>query len=111
MLILLIVLISVLSFLIIAAVLLQDDKSGGGMGIIGGSSQSFFGASSGSFLQKFTAIAFTLFVLLILGTAVYISKTEGSAIITNQDIENTEIADYRTIVDFSSDASNDILLR
>ena len=36
----------VVSVLIVLGILLQEDKTGGGMGILGGSSQSFFGASS-----------------------------------------------------------------
>ncbi len=108
MLIFLIVLIVVLSLLLIASILLQDDKSGGGMGIVGGSSQSFFGASSDSFLQRFTAIGFTLFVILVIGTALYISKTSGITTIDEKTARDAEQATYKTIVNFeNADSTTD----
>lgn len=52
------------SALIIMIILLQEDKSGGSIGMIGGSSQSFLGASSGSVLTKITTVLVVLFFVL-----------------------------------------------
>ena len=53
----------VVSVLIVLGILLQEDKTGGGMGILGGSSQSFFGASSSNFLVRVTSILLVIFII------------------------------------------------
>ncbi len=94
----------VVSVLIVLSILLQEDKSGGGIGFLGGSSQSFFGASSGSILSKFTSILLVIF--LISGIVIAILSARSSKTITDVDITKTEFSDYKartTTVDTSKD--------
>ncbi len=80
------------AFLIIGSILLQEDKSGGGLGVIGGSSQSFFGSNSGSMLSKITTVLVTIFILLIVVMGVISSSfTKGSSI-SAKDIEDENMA-------------------
>lgn len=95
----------VICILIIASILLQEDKSGGGIGFLGGSSQSFFGASSASILSKFTSILLALF--LVLGIVVAILSARSSNTITESDITKTEFSDYKartTDIDINKDS-------
>ncbi len=71
-----------ISLLIMLFILLQEDKSGGGIGIVGGSSQSFFGSSSASLLAKITTVLFALFVVLSLFLGWTSSKSTQDASIT-----------------------------
>lgn len=95
----------VICVLIVASILLQEDKAGGGIGFLGGSSQSFFGASSGSILSKFTSILLAIF--LILGIVVAILSARSSNPITGEDITKTEFSDYKartTDIDINKDS-------
>jgi protein translocase SecG subunit len=87
-----------LCVLIIASILLQEDKSGGGIGIIGGSSQSFFGASSGSILAKFTSILLTIFLISGIVVAILTSRFSTKTTITESDINRTEYSNIRAKV-------------
>ena len=85
------------ALLIIGAILLQEDKSGGGIGIIGGSSQSFFGSNSGSMLSKITTVLVTIFILRIVVMGVISSSfTKGSSV-SAQDIEAVEAQEYEKV--------------
>ena len=81
-------------FLIIVSVLLQEDKSGGGIGIIGGSSQSFFGASSGSLLVKVSTVLVTIFLLLCVGLALISSSFTKGTVVSETDIYESESKEY-----------------
>jgi len=84
-----------LCFLIIVSIFLQEDKSGGGIGIIGGSSQSFFGASSGSLLARITTVLTTIFLILSIILALISSTFSKDAIISKEDIFQSETYDYQ----------------
>jgi len=84
-----------LCLLIISSIFLQEDKSGGGIGIIGGSSQSFFGASSGSMLAKITAVLTTIFIVLCVILALISSTFSKDAIVSKEDILLSESYDYK----------------
>jgi protein translocase SecG subunit len=98
-----IVLLIVISALIIASILLQEDKSGGGIGILGGSSQSFFGVSSGNFLAKITSILLTIFLIACVVIAIIASRSSTDTRVTKKDIKELELQNI-TEVDL-----NDIL--
>jgi protein translocase SecG subunit len=88
----------------VLSILLQEDKSGGGIGFLGGSSQSFFGVSSGSILSKFTSILLVIFLISAIGIAILSARS--SKTITETDITKTEFSDYKaktTIVDPNKD--------
>lgn len=84
-----------LSFLIILSIFLQEDKAGGGIGIIGGSSQSFFGASSGSILAKITSVLTTIFLILCIILALISSTFSRETIVSKEDILLSETYDYQ----------------
>ncbi len=84
-----------LCFLIIVSIFLQEDKSGGGIGIIGGSSQSFFGASAGSMLAKITAVLTTIFLILAIVLALISSTFSRDTIVSKEDILLSETYDYQ----------------
>jgi preprotein translocase subunit SecG len=93
-LIVLVVVILIICALIVTSILLQEDKTGGGIGIIGGSSQSVFGASSGSILSKITTTLFVIFMLLAVGLALISSSFSRDSLITETDISQTESNQY-----------------
>lgn len=80
--------------LMIGAILLQEDKTGGGIGIIGGSSQSFFGANSGSILVKITTVLFVIFIILMLVIGLVSSSFTKNSIISEKDITSSETEEY-----------------
>jgi preprotein translocase subunit SecG len=69
---------------------LQEDKSGGGIGILGGSSQSFFGASSGNILAKFTSILLVVFLLSCVIIAIIASRTTTEITATRGDLDKAQ---------------------
>ncbi|MCG8569577.1 MAG: preprotein translocase subunit SecG [Spirochaetes bacterium] len=77
--------------LMVLSILLQEDKSGGGIGMIGGSSQSFFGASSSTILSKITTIMLTVFLVLSVTIAIVSSSFTRQSVISVEDIEKTEL--------------------
>lgn len=92
------ILIGVLIFicvLIVSSILLQEDKSGGGIGVIGGSSQSFFGASSGGILSKFTAVMLVLFILIGVAVAIISSRFTSETMIKSEDINRVEYSNIK----------------
>ena len=92
------ILIGILIFiciLIIASILLQEDKSGGGIGALGGSSQSFFGASSGSILAKFTSVLLVLFILIGVAVAIISSRFTSETMIKSEDINRVEYSNIK----------------
>ena len=92
--------------LMVASILLQEDKSGGGLGILGGSSQSFFGASSGSILTKFTSILLVIFLLSGIIIAIIFSRFTSESTVTTDDISKTEFSGYESkkiIIDSKTD--------
>jgi preprotein translocase subunit SecG len=80
----------------VASILLQEDKSGGGIGMIGGSAQSFFGASSSSILSKITTILLTVFFVLSIAIAIVSSSFSRQSLISETDIEKTELEIFDT---------------
>lgn len=80
----------VLSVLMTLVILVQEDKSGGGLGVLGGSSQSFFGASSASMLTKITSVLLVLFFVLSLIIGSLSARTTRDAQIGNKLISELE---------------------
>lgn len=80
----------VLCVLMTLVILVQEDKSGGGLGVLGGSSQSFFGASSATMLTKITSILLVLFFVLSLIIGSLSAKTTRDAQIGNKLISELE---------------------
>ena len=89
--------------LIIISILLQEDKSGGGIGLLGGSSQSFFGVSSGSILSKFTSILLVIFLVSGIVIAILSSRFSTESTITETDITKSEYESKKIIVDTKKD--------
>ena len=89
--------------LIIVSILLQEDKSGGGIGMLGGSSQSFFGVSSGSILSKFTSILLVIFLVSGIVIAILSSRYSTESTITETDITKSEYESKKIIVDTKKD--------
>lgn len=79
---------------IVVAILLQEDKSGGAVGILGGSSQSFFGANSGSMLAKFSAIMLAIFLIVGVLIAIVSSHVGIQANFTKSDIVKAKLSRY-----------------
>lgn len=80
----------VVCVLMTLVILVQEDKSGGGLGILGGSSQSFFGASSATMLTKITSVLLVLFFVLSLIIGSISAKTTRDAQIGNKLISELE---------------------
>jgi protein translocase SecG subunit len=93
----------VVSILMVIAILLQEDKAGGGLGsILGGSSQSFFGASSGNFLTRITTIFLVIFFVFGIAVSILCSTATTDATITEQDIQKKQY-ENRTLVNTKTD--------
>ncbi len=84
----------IVCLLMIGAILLQEDKSGGGLGIIGGSSQSFFGANSGTILVRITTVLFVVFLVLMLVIGLMSSSFTKGSVISEKDITASETEEY-----------------
>lgn len=80
----------ILCVLMTLVILVQEDKSGGGLGVLGGSSQSFFGASSATMLTKITSVLLVLFFVLSLVIGSLSSKTTRDAQIGSKLISELE---------------------
>jgi preprotein translocase subunit SecG len=76
------------SLLIIAAVLLQSGKGAETGVMIGGSSQSMFGARGATpFLTKVTVVLATIFMVTSLSLALIKQNTVGSSLLLNAPIQ------------------------
>ncbi|MCL5285356.1 MAG: preprotein translocase subunit SecG [Nitrospirae bacterium] len=76
------------SLLIIAAVLLQSGKGAETGVMIGGSSQSMFGARGATpFLSKVTVVLATIFMVTSLSLALLKQNTVGSSLLLNAPIQ------------------------
>ena len=80
----------VVCVLMTLVILVQEDKSGGGLGVLGGSSQSFFGASSATMLTKITSVLLVLFFVLSLIIGSLSAKTTRDAQIGDKLISELE---------------------
>lgn len=84
----------ILCVLIVASILLQEDKAQGGIGFIGGTSQSFFGVSSGSILTRITSILFTIFLIILVVVSISISQKTVDLNIKKEVIKDVELSNY-----------------
>lgn len=85
-----VIILAFICVVIVISILLQEDKSGGGLGMIGGSSQSFFGANSSSILSRFTSIVFTILMLGCILFAIFASRFTTETSPTDKDISRVE---------------------
>lgn len=85
-----------LSVLIVGIILLQEDKSGGGIGVVGGSSQSFFGASSASLLARISAVMVTLFFIFAIVIGILVSRDTSEAQIDGDALVDLEFENIQT---------------
>ncbi len=97
--------------LVVISILLQEDKSGGSIGMIGGSSQSFFGANSSSILSRFTSIVLTILMLTCILYAIFASRFTTETSPSDKDISRVEYYNSNITqvkkADFITDNSSD----
>ncbi|MBN2546487.1 MAG: preprotein translocase subunit SecG [Spirochaetes bacterium] len=108
-----VVLIIILCVLIVVSILLQEDKAHGGIGFIGGTSQSFFGVSSGSILSRITSVMLTILLISTVVIAIFIAQKTSDLSINSEAIKEAELTNYIDkkvdfkVIDATDDTKNE----